>query len=454
MSYCTECGKALQNNQAFCESCGAKREVEKENSNKKVPKIPMSKKKKVSLSIAGILVIGLVSTHMILSSIYDPMKKIQSMDNAMTGNSEEGFLEYITFDKDSLLDKKQYFSYMNTLDWEDMREQLVTITESDLKFDAFVKDQRGHDVFKVERDSILGLYKTYDIEAVPNQLFITTNMEPATFRIGDKTVSVKDSSEPVEVGKVYPGTYTVKADAANLYGEFSIEDDIEVKPTKSGDSKHSLEFSGDTYAIDTNFPEAVLFINGQSTKKSLQELEYLGPFPEDKEVTMFAELSQADGKAIKSEEVTQHQGSWGSLTFVFEEEDENLSADSSDTMEEANQFVLDFRDSYEQALNTRDYTLISSYLLSGSLAEEELVEYIGDLQDKDYSYDFRDNTIINSHEAEEGTFEITTNENFIFTNHLGEQTTYDREKIYTIIKEDSSFKIKKIDIHDTERNEI
>ncbi|CAN7190182.1 TcaA NTF2-like domain-containing protein [Rossellomorea sp. LjRoot5] len=454
MSYCTECGESLKNDLAFCESCGAKREVDKEESIKKVPKTTLSKKKKVSLFIAGMLVVGLVSTHMILSSIYDPMKKIQSMDNAMTSNSEEGFLEYIAFDKDSLLNKKQYFSYIKALDWEDMREQLVSITESDLTFDAFVKDQRGHDVFKVERDSILGFYETYDIEAVPNRVFITTNMEPATFKIGDKTVSVKDSSEPVEVGKAYSGTYTVKADAANLYGEFSIEDDIEVKSTKSGDSKYNLEFNGDTYAIDTNFPEAVLFINGESTKKSLQELEYLGPFPEDKEVTMFAELSQANGESLKSEEVTQQQGSWGSLSFVFAEEEENLSADSSTSMEEANQFVLDFRDSYEQALNTRDYTLISSYLLSGSLAEKELVEYIGDLQDKDYSYDFRDNTILNSKEAEEGIFEITTNENFIFTNHLGEQTTYDREKIYTIIKEDSAFKIKKIDIHDTERNEI
>ncbi|QHE63314.1 hypothetical protein FHE72_21730 [Rossellomorea vietnamensis] len=454
MSYCTECGKALKNNPAFCESCGARRELTKEESIKRVPKTPMSKKKKVSLFIAGILVVGLISTHTILSSIYDPMKNIQSMDSAMTGNSEEGFLEYITFDKDSLLNKKQYFSYIKTLDWEGMREQLVSITESDLKFDAFVKDQRGHDVFKVERQSILGLYETYDIEAVPNQVFITTNMEPATFKIGDKTVSVKESTEPVEVGKAYPGTYKVKADAANLYGEFSIEDDIEVKPTKSGDSKHNLDFNGDTYAIDTNFPEAVLFINGKSTKKTLQELEHLGPFPEDKEVTMFAELSQADGKSLKSEQVTQHQGSWGSLSFVFAEDDDNLSTASSTTIEEANQFVLDFRDSYEQALNTRDYSLISNYLLSGSLAEEELVEYIGDLQDKDYSYDFRDNTILNSQEAEEGTFEITTNENFIFTNHLGEQTTYDREKIYTLIKEDSSFKIKKIDIHDTERNEI
>ncbi|RBP02513.1 zinc ribbon domain-containing protein [Rossellomorea aquimaris] len=157
MSYCTECGKALKNNPAFCEGCGAKREVIKEDSTQKIPKSPMNKKKKVSMVIAGILVVGLISTHMILSSIYDPMKNIQSMDSAMSGNSEEGFLEYITFDKDSLLDEKQYFSYIKTLDWEDMREQLVSITNSDLKFDAFVKDQRGHDVFKVERHSILGL---------------------------------------------------------------------------------------------------------------------------------------------------------------------------------------------------------------------------------------------------------------------------------------------------------
>ncbi|WP_142675599.1 TcaA NTF2-like domain-containing protein [Rossellomorea aquimaris] len=237
-----------------------------------------------------------------------------------------------------------------------------------------------------------------------------------------------------------------------------MKEDIQVKPTKSGQSDYTLKFNGNTYAIDTDFPEAVLFVNGKSTKKTLQELEYLGPFPEDKEVTLFAELSQPDGKAIKSEQVTQDQGSWGSLSFIFEENEANLStelvAESSLSNEDVNQYILDFRESYEQALNTRDYSLIASYLLSGSLAEEELIEYIGDLQDKDYSYNFKENTIMNTQETEEGTFEITTFEKFIFTNHLKEQTTYDREKIYTIIKEGSSYKIEKIDINETERNEI
>jgi hypothetical protein len=86
-----------------------------------------------------------------------------------------------------------------------------------------------------------------------------------------------------------------------------------------------------------------------------------------------------------------------------------------------------FRNSYEQALNTQDYILISIYLLSGSLAEEELVEYIEDLQDKNYSYAFKDNMILNSQKAEEVIIKMTSNENYIFINHLGEQTTYNRD---------------------------
>ncbi|TMU83447.1 hypothetical protein FGG79_19760 [Bacillus sp. BHET2] len=418
----------------------------------------MSKKTKVFLLIAGILSISLISTHMILSSIYDPMKTIQSMDKAMTSNSEEGFLEYISFDEDALLNQKHYFSYIQASDWEGMREQFASIISGDTDFDAFVKNQYGHDLFKVKRHSIVGIYPTYEIEAIPNQIMMKTNMESATFKIGEKKVAIEESGKPVKGSKAYPGSYSIKGEATNLYGDFTLEEEIEVETNESHQSEYHLDFNGSTYSINTNVPEAILFINGKSTDKMLKEIEYLGPFPEGKKMAMFAEMSTPDGSTFRSEEITQDDDIWGDLPFMIGEEEmdpvEGEESEESASLDEANQYILDFRDSYEEALNSRDYSLIQSYMITGSVAEEELQEYIGELQDKDYSYEFTENNILHSEEVGNDTFEITTNEQFIFTNHLGEKTTYDREKIYTIIKEDTSYKIEKIDINDTERDSI
>jgi membrane-associated protein TcaA len=457
LSYCTECGKALKNDPAFCKGCGAKRKSDVAQKERIVEKRPMSKKVKVSLFVVGILVAGLTGTHMILSSIYDPSKDIQSMNNAMLSNSEEVFLEYITFEEDALLDKKQYFSYVSKMDWEDMREQLVSMTNSELEFDAFVKDQYGNDVFKVKRDSILGLYDTYEINAIPNQVFITSNIQPATINVGSKKVSVEVSEEPVEMGNAYPGIYEVKAAANNLFGDFTMTEEIEVKPSEDNQSNYHLKFEGNAYGIATNHPEAILYVNGKNTNSKLEAFEYLGPFPVNQEVTMFAEIETPDGKKVKSEPITQDQLSWGGLPFMFDDEEELNEAKTEKASlfaEEAAQYVLEFRDAYEQALNDRDYSLISSYMKPGSLAEEELIDYIGDLQDKEYSYEFTENTIVETKEIDVEVFEVTTKEKFTFTNHLNEQTTYDREKIYTIIQNGSTYKIETIDINDTERNEI
>ncbi|MEL3970796.1 hypothetical protein AAEO50_00750 [Rossellomorea oryzaecorticis] len=457
MSYCTECGNALKNDPDFCEGCGAKRERNVTQKERIVEKRPMSKKTKVSLFVVGFLVAGLTGTHMILSSIYDPLKDIQSMNNAMLNNSEEGFLEYITFVEDALLDKKQYFSYVSKMDWEDMREQLVSITEIESSADAMVKDRYGNDVFKVKRDKVLGLYDTYEIEAIPNQVFFTTNMQPATFEIGNRKISVDGSKEPVKLSDAYPGTYNVKAEASNLFGDFTLAEEIEVKSSEDHQSTYQMKFEGNAYGIDTNHPEAILYVNGKNTNSKLEEFEYLGPFPVNQEVTMFAEIETPDGKKVKSEPITQDQVSWGGLSFMFDDEEEvneTKTEEASLFAEEAARYVLDFRDAYEQALNDRDYSLISSYMKPGSLAEEELIDYIGDLQDKEYSYEFTENTIVETKEIDVEVFEVTTKEKFTFTNHLNEQTTYDREKIYTVIQTGFTYTIETIEINDTERNEI
>ncbi|WP_335871140.1 TcaA NTF2-like domain-containing protein [Bacillus sp. 2205SS5-2] len=453
MKYCAECGAPLENEQAFCQACGTK------GAEKIQPRRPMSKKKKVSLAIFGVLVIGLVTSHLIVSSILNPLKTVQAMDRAVADNNSALFMENVELDENALIDHDQYLSYIKNANWENVRPQLVAIMQSDTELDSIVVDSYNNDLFKVKKNSILGLYNTYEIHAIPNKIRLSTNLE-STFRINDVSVDVKSVENPVELTEAYPGTYSVSGETTSLFGTLHISEEIQVNNNSNHISDIELNFPTEEYHIATKYPGATLFVNGESTDKTLEELVVLGPFPKDKEVTLHAEWTGDDGETLISDQITQNDQKWGSLSFSFEEKDSQAVVDQNDSgnteerYSEENQHVLDFRSAYEKALNAKNFELVADYLLPGSEAEEELIDYIGDLQDKEYSYEFTENSITESKNVKEDTFEISTLEIFVFTNHLGEKTVYQKEKIYTLMDSDYGYKIEKIDIKDTERNQL
>ncbi|TLS38596.1 TcaA NTF2-like domain-containing protein [Pseudalkalibacillus caeni] len=276
-----------------------------------------------------------------------------------------------------------------------------------------------------------------------------------TFSI-DKISADLKKDEPINLAKAYPGTYSISDVASNLFGQMKVTEEIHISTNNNHTSEIKIAFPGQSYHFETNFPEATLFVNGKSTGKRLEEFSVLGPFPEDQEVSLYAELTSTDGKKLKSEQITQRDDVWGSLYFTFEENavaavSTDHSEDGSDDVE---QKVLDFRDAYENALNQHNFDLIADYMAPGSFAEEELMEYIKENDGKSYTYDFVENEITETRKVNETTYEISTFEKFIFTNHLGEKTDYEKDKVYTLIKTDSGFKIKFINIKNTDRNKL
>ena len=86
------------------------------------------------------------------------------------------------------------------------------------------------------------------------------------------------------------------------------------------------------------------------------------------------------------------------------------------------------------------------------MAYKEIVEFIGDLGNDFYHYDFTLNEVTGT-EATEKEALVSTYEEFTFTNHKEEVTHYERDKKYTILlNDDGEFKIHKIKIEDTKRN--
>ncbi|WP_431803890.1 TcaA NTF2-like domain-containing protein [Halobacillus andaensis] len=245
----------------------------------------------------------------------------------------------------------------------------------------------------------------------------------------------------------------MKGEAKNEFGRFEYADDIYVGFSPA---ELFIEFPDQTYTIQTDQPDATLIINGKSTSKTLSEFEELGPFPEN-EVVMYAERTNREGKIERTEEVTQNDTVWGSLPFDFNQEDYEYEEDE-DVIEEDNNsvdagnYVMEFRNAYEEALNAVDYSYISSYLIEGSEAALELQDYLTEIDSQGYTFNFTHNEVTSLEQMDEETSIVTTNERFTFTDQDGKETFYDRVKDYTLISMDNGLKITSIDINETIRN--
>ena len=113
------------------------------------------------------------------------------------------------------------------------------------------------------------------------------------------------------------------------------------------------------------------------------------------------------------------EDTFGTYEYFFEEE--SLS-----------EFIIYFRDYYEYALYYEDFYWIQDLVLPGSSAYLELEQYIHDISGQGYQYIFLTNTITNVEILEDYAI-VTTNEEFDFYNAAGENTTYNKNKEYTVI---------------------
>lgn len=458
MKFCTECGAKRAEGQNFCTECGASfsdsvnvSKAEERQSNTQNPKTPLSKRTKMILAIAGSVFLIFLGVYQWLSSHYDPVKVLQEMDNAITEGDSKTFLQHIEFDKKAIVDEEQYFTYIKKYEWKSVKPQLLDLLESKQQapFDFTVKSNYGSDLFVVKQKKKFGLFTTYVFRAVPSTLHAYSTLDDTALTIKKQKFTVKENA-PLEIEKIYPGKYNYEAKAKNLFGEFHEKHEFLVEA--KGANELYIEFPTEVYDIESDQMDAILFVNGKSTNKTLKELEYVGPFPEGKEVKMHAEWKNPKGKVMKTKTVTPADEYLGTLYFEFGYDD-YVEYDSFS----ASDHVLNFRKAYEQALNAKDYSLIASFVEPGSAAEKELKKFINDLDDMEFHYEFTDNQIIGTEMVDDEAYKVTTIEEFTYTHYeKGEEelTVYVREKIYHVKATDDGYKITKIEYRGTDRNKL
>lgn len=458
MKYCTACGKEGKGDHEFCTSCGAKMPSDWEE---KQEKKPIPKKRKIIFSLLAVIVISLLGTHLWLSNYYNPLKDLAAMDEAVFTNDMNKFLNHIEFADDAILQRKSYFEYIANEEWnETLKNQYLSIIEESKRFqtplDNEIVGTSGHPLFKVKQQSfILGLYQTFTLHAIPTKLVANSNLDNVKITIGEKEITLKDAEKMNEMGRAYQGEYEVEAKAEGKYGNFKETFTFDVPAGDKMEMELFFDFKEFYIASNYDYGDASVYVDGKDTKKKLDEGFSIGPFPKKSNAKLHAEWKDEKGNIVRSNTVKVDDiDSYTDIYFDFDET-KTIHKDVAQEAEvEAGQFILEFREAYEDAVNYIDYTEIAPFIKSDSHADKELRKFIKEMEDGYYYYEFDENTITNVQKKKGDQFVVDTNELFTFIDDDGKMYEYDRNKKYHIEKVDDSYQITKIEYKDTKKDKV
>ncbi|QUW21332.1 zinc-ribbon domain-containing protein [Sporosarcina sp. Marseille-Q4063] len=468
--FCSECGKSLQAGERFCANCGhciESEQIEEVNSTRKnrhiedVQVSKMPKKQKIVIGIVAAITVALFSGHFYIKSIVSTDKQIAAIHEALHEGNGEKFLKAVHVDDDVIFDSEAYMELL-VFDGapyliEEIRGAIDQVEKTGLP--GFISAYFAGDLLKIEREKYLGIYNKIKITALAYEVKLETDLPSGKVLMRDKEWNL--TGKPINLGRFLPGHYPVLLTNAEL-DDSTLEQAIMVT---SESTDNVLSITKDAYMVSLvqDNEDGLLIIDGKETGKKVSEMPEIGPLFAQNPIELSV-MKEIDGEQQQSLIVEAYPGDEVSFVFEVEQVEEEIASSTIDFQEDeeelteaeiakaAGQHVLSFRDAYESALNKRDFSLIAPFLLTDSVAYWELVGFVRDLKNENYTYEFTHNETTDWLIHPDGDVAIDTYEVFDFINHKGNLTHYKREKTYSLTQDaDGNYKIYNIAIGDTIR---
>ncbi|TWT27741.1 hypothetical protein [Planomicrobium sp. CPCC 101110] len=449
MNNCRNCGRARTDSNLFCLNCGEKFDdpitSASTNERPKQHSPKNSKIKKAGFVAAAVVLLATVGTHLLLQSKYDASKSIVAMNQAFSQNDADTFFFFFTVPEDAAADEKAFYDFVENEGWESLRDQLQTETAllKNNEMSDVILDSKGNKLISVVSEPVLfGLYDKATFLIHPVTVEAEMPLDKTSVDIGTKTVS-GNQGELVSVGEFVPGSYDWKASAESEFSPIKAEGTMDIQGDGSNSYLIDPELEGGMVSITSDVEDAVLWIDGKSTKKTVKEMSLIGPLAFDGSVEISAESKDEKGQVIKGEPVAIETGS---AHITFPSVQEKLESDRQETVEEEEfrafielhepnlrDLISSFRYEFESALNYADFSYISSFFPAASPIE---AEYIAKMEEHSklegyYEYDFTSTVVSDIEVVDEQTFQVITDEVFNYT--LDEdEFNYHKTKAYTV----------------------
>ena len=462
--FCIECGyKNPDKNAIFCTNCGypfshnneEKASIEKETPVRTEKKRQRKGKKLLLIALISLCIIG-TGSYFAINYMTDPMKKFTALENAVMEGEQTQFIDGVSFDENILLDETSYFEWMKTEEWDDVKLELLSIfkremnVEEPTRFTAFsIEDEP---LFYVDvTPYVFGLFHTYEVHAAPTKLLVPEDYLTLQVKIADESFDLTKMKKGETVLEVYPGVYPFEA-VSTEDDEIVYDEKLLIEPYASlfipiTDGRVTY-----TFATAPSYDSAVLYINGKKSDYTLKALMEDGTLKARDIQTLHAEWTAKDGKITRSNTIYMDEmGESDTLSFEFDERNTSTLQTKDEKLLDIGSFILSFRDAYEDSVNEGNYQYIARFLQDGSEVEKELIQFVDDMNQASYYYDFKLNTVTDVKKKKDNMYEVKTNETFVFHDDDGLVYDYDRDKRYHVKEKDETYEIIKIDYIDTKK---
>lgn len=470
MTICLVCGNDNPPTNKFCQECGTPlqpaeptvQEIQQEVSSTNTVQIEpeqlmeqveqptttrreasskkMSTKKKVLVSSLLTVAVILLVSHLLIKNAIDPYKQLSEANRAFAAKDASTFMEYFDLDDDIISDKDSLYQYMKDEDWTDYIspeiKKMIQQVESG-QYPKPYKDSYGNNLISVVDEKYLLFYKKVKVQLEPVNVSASSSIDLTDITFGDdKTATLKDAAK--KIGKFTPGTHSFNVKLKDDFSEQTVAMEKEIIGEGENKSNIYFDFDDQTLSLESDYSDAIIFIDGKSTDKKAEDLT-IYTVPLDGSVEIHAEYDGKKSETVKVTDTYVHIPFEDVQKKMKEQElqakkEEAIADFKSEYEDSARDLFYNFRDDYYYAVSNGDFSYVSDYFADGTQLKDDYRKFVIDHNDFDfsYNYDFISNDISNLVAVNENTFQLFSYEVFDFFTSTDDNWHYERQKKYTL----------------------
>ncbi|MDZ5472036.1 zinc-ribbon domain-containing protein [Bacillus sp. 31A1R] len=424
MAFCKNCGQKIISQQPFCSNCGTKIElkeiavtregetkVTRANNNPK-----LSKKMIVSVLMLVILAIILVISHLVLSSIYNADKIIYKFETAVKDGDIQTVQKLLKDGGTSvdLSDKsvEAFIDYLTVNDLDEINKGLqkeLRKANNSRETDPIV-DQYGNSILEIKKgEKRFFLYQQYTIKAVPFKIKVASPFDNVEVQINEEKLKKLNNAEEYQVvGNLLPGAHLVEGIYKGEYVTLKAEETIDASNASGNIIEVYLPIEGEYIALYSNREDAVLFVNGKSTGKTVSELSSFGPISTDGSIKLHAEANGQNGM-LKSEVIEITDSYEVYLWFEEEEFEEEQTVNYSES--ELENFMYDYLSTSVYSINEGDFSIVEHFHDPNGKTYDESKDYLDYLVSKGITEQLLSANLLSYEETDDG-YRVKMNEEY------------------------------------------
>lgn len=252
----------------------------------------MKPKKIVLLALIIIILTASSSYFIALSFTNTKARFLDSLRQTLQSEDPYKAMDYISFQDKVLKVSKDnmnpFFQYI-----KQNPDRITTFIEglekepSD-KSMALLKERKGRFGSK------------YYVELKPIFINLSVDYKDTDLYVNNELIlSTEEDDSTVTLGPYAPGAYHVKAELGNEFGKVSEEKDLTALDSTT---KLSFELNVIKITVNSNYPDALVYMNGENTEKQVKDFKDIGPIPIKDNISVFVEKEFPWG-TVRSTEV-------------------------------------------------------------------------------------------------------------------------------------------------------